>query len=456
MITTARNATMQDMIALLTEQRARRHDIVVPGSLLRFKDGNLVISGAEANITEDGVTEVNGTYTPTEIFDGNLAERLDIPIALLRRFRGGRQESGKRKIQERIDLFDALVNGYLQGRKGKLSRQGLDKLSNHEHGSGDPEMGYDDYVLQPVASDPRKFTCRLWLGNPDGGVARALLSDKFGIMDNFDAAAAMVQGFEEAGLDASQLVITGDLSERRMYLKVHAPEIFTLAPELLKGYRSPFDDEGMASQRQHTVADRIAAGNEYIAAGSPRDGHNFYKAGEEPIVHAGFVLSNSEVGQGSFQITPQVVVLKCTNGLTQMQDSGGRRHVGAKLEEGVINWSQRTQQKNLELITSMTTDAVARFLSVGYVEEVVARLEEKSGKPIAKPQEVIEHVAKQLKFDDVAVAGIMEHFFMGGQRTAGGVMQAITSYSQTVESADEAHELDALAVQAMELAYAAS
>ena len=37
------------------------------------------------------------------------------------------------------------------------------------------------------------------------------------------------------------------------------------------------------------------------------------------------------------------------------------------------------------------------------------------------------------------------HFIRGGQLTAGGVMQAVTSVAQTLDDADAAHEMEASA-----------
>ena len=45
-----------------------------------------------------------GTYTPTEVCDQGLADKLGIPAAYLRRMR-----------EQRPDLYDANVNGWLDG-----------------------------------------------------------------------------------------------------------------------------------------------------------------------------------------------------------------------------------------------------------------------------------------------------------------------------------------------------
>ena len=45
------------------------------------------------------------------------------------------------------------------------------------------------------------------------------------------------------------------------------------------------------------------------------------RAGAEPIVFAGFVISNSETGGGAFSVTPRLVVKVCNNGLTITADA---------------------------------------------------------------------------------------------------------------------------------------
>jgi hypothetical protein len=112
----------------------------------------------------------------------------------------------------------------------------------------------------------------------------------------------------------------------------------------------------------------------------------------------------------------------------------------------------RQQDRNLALVTAQTRDAVAKFLSPAYVEAKVEQLQERAGAPVAKPEETIKVLGKKLAFSDEAVTGILAHFIAGSQLTAGGIAQAITSYSQTVPDADAAFDLEVKAVQAMELA----
>ncbi len=415
--TTLRNGGLDEIIAMLTEQQGRKIDQIVEASQLRLKDGQLIATRLDPKIDLDGVTPNDGRYAPTEIFDEGLAERLGIPLPYLRRLRA-----------ERIDLLDANVNGLLHGKQVKRA---------------------GDVVETVFPGDPRLHTLRLFRGADNGpGIARALLSNRYARLDNLDGLMAMLDGVTAAGIDPATLTFDRcDLSDRRMYVKVSAPEIRALAPELLRGYRNPFARPEIAERRVHG---RNVEEWRRIAAAEGK-GYSEEEGGE-PIVFAGFVFSNSEVGSGRWSLSPQIVVRICKNGLTFTDDAFGRTHLGAALEQGAIEWSADTQDKNLALVTAQTRDAVKKYLDAGYVAAKVAQLEQTAGAPVDRPEETIKALSTKLRFSPEAAAGILSHFIVGGQITAGGIMQAVTSYSQTVGDADEAFDMERKAVQAMELA----
>jgi hypothetical protein len=410
LITATRNATLQDMVAILQEQQARKLDLVLPASKLQFRDGQLVLSGLELQLTADGFMDHNGTYRATDVFDGHLADRFDIPVRYVRKMR-----------TERPDIFDATFNAWIGGRREKRIFQS--------------DMPEGRVVRDAIPGDPRKFLLRLFRGDDGTGVARALLSDRYATMDNLDGLVAMLAGLREAGID-NPVIDRCDITDRRLYVRVTAPEIKAMAPELLRGYRNPFVSPDI--ERWRGVAQR--EGMAYTE-----------EEGGEPIVFAGFVFSNSEVGAGRWQITPQIIVKICKNGLTMTEDVFGKTHLGGRLDEGVINWSPETQQQNIALVTSMTKDVVAEFMTPDYVEAKVAKLEALAGAPVRRPDETIKVVTKKLGFAEAHYEGILQHFIAGGQSTAGGVLNAVTSYSQTLPDADEAFELERKAVDALAL-----
>jgi hypothetical protein len=388
LITHARSANLQDMIDVLRDQQTRKIDVVAPASRLKFKDAQLQLSGLDPVMDLNGVTDPNGLYRPTDVFDEGLASKLNIPLAYVRRLR-----------LERPDLYDANANGLLRG-KAKL------------------KDGQQEWLFQP---DERKFLLRTFRGDDgEAGIARAFLSNQYGIMDHLDILTAAFDGIRQAGVDID--VRECDLSDRKMYVKIKAPGINALAPALLANYKSPF------------------SGN---------------RGAENPTVFAGLVISNSEVGGGAFNITPQLIVEVCDNGMTITKDVMRLVHLGSRLGEGVIKWTQDTVDKELTVVTAKARDAVATFLDVDYMTQIIRDMEEKSGKPVPNDKiEDVKVIAKKLGFDQSAQDNVFAHFLQGGDLTAGGVMHAVTSAAKLEKDADKAADMEGAALQALELAFA--
>ncbi len=74
-----RNATLGDLAAMLRYQQARKLDIVAPATAIRAHCGQLALDGTDPQLGPDGVTMTTGTYTPTEVCDQGLADKLAIP-----------------------------------------------------------------------------------------------------------------------------------------------------------------------------------------------------------------------------------------------------------------------------------------------------------------------------------------------------------------------------------------
>ena len=399
MQTTTRNADLTDLMTMLREQHTRKVDVVAPASTIRAVDGNLTIRGAEQIISEDGVTSTDGVYVPTAVADEQVADKLAIPVAYLRRLR-----------TDRPDLYDANVNGWLHGRKA-LVRRGLNpEFSSHFTGPDRPQQWIESTVREAIPGDPRSFMVRCFRGD-DGapGIARAFLSDRYSVVDNIDVLMAALDGIRDAGVNVD--IDGGDLTERRMVVRVTCPEVTALAPVLLAGYRSPFTGE----------------------SGS-----------DNPTVWAGFQISNSEVGGGAFTITPRLVVQVCRNGMTIAKDALQKIHIGGKMDAGVVRWQEDTQQAAVALVKKQTRDAVQSFLSPEYLTGAIARLEADAAAPVETHEEV-RTMVKALRYTDTEVDGILSHFTRGGQMTRGGVVNAVTAYAQTVEDGDAAYALEARA-----------
>lgn len=380
-----RHAELAQLVDALQSQHTRSVDFTAKANSLRFEGGNLVVPTGEVKLTEDGVTTVDGRYTPTVVGDEGVSDKLGIPLAYVRRLRA-----------EALDLYDANANEWL--RRAPVDRTFLLRLLRVEG------------EQLPVEGLPN-------------GTLRALLSDRYRAIDNLDVVLATLDGVRKGGIDPQSLQISADLTDRRMHVRVTSPEISTNVQALVEGYRVP------------GAPDR--AGRDY------------------PLLYAGLVISNSEVGEGGFSVRPRVVWQVCTNGQTMTREGMRAVHLGGKLDtEGEIRWSEETQQANLRLITSKTTDAVRAFLSTEFLNTLVSKMADAAGVKVADPVKTVTDVSKRLGYTKEQSADILNAFIDGGQRTAAGVMQAVTWVAQHTVDGDTAARLEASAFEALALAAA--
>jgi hypothetical protein len=238
------------------------------------------------------------------------------------------------------------------------------------------------------------------------GIARSWLSDRFQTLDHIDSLFSALDGVRQAGVEIE--IRRADLSETKLRVCLSSPQVLAQAPNFMRGYRAPNGQSG--------------ADNPYLAAG--------------------VMISNSETGGGAFTLAPWVEFLVCTNGQTRMQEAIRKVHIGAQMETGVVSWSAETRQANIELIRSQSKDAMTAFLSADYLQTVVADLEGLGPRQLDRPQEVIESIGKKLAYTEDERASILDFFIKGGQPTAGGLMNAVTAYAQTVDDPDRAAEFE--------------
>lgn len=407
-----RNADLETLAAALENLNARAVDVTVPAPSLVSTLGGYHVSGitrvtpaVEASMDENGVTpgrpetieDLTGTYVPTRVADYQIAQRLGIPPSYLRKLRDNAM----------IGTYDENVNAWIER-----------------------------------AEPGTKYLLRLLTGGGvDGapGIVRAMLSDNYRPIDNMDVLIAALSGIRDAGV---RPIFTADLTDRRMIVRALVPEVSVMAPTLLDGYRDPWTrgvaPSGWDAQRW---AGHRAAVQERIARGGLSVG--------DPVLFSGVRISNSETGGGRFLITPEVVVLSCLNGQTMIEDGFGKTHLGAELAAGQIEWGNDTIYHNRELVKAQARDAMAKFISTDYLTAKRDELERAAGIIVPDAPAVISAVAVKLGFTKDEARGILDFFIDGGQRTTGGVMQAVTAYAQTIADADAAWDMQRNGVKSM-------
>lgn len=386
--TLARRAELGELHTMLTDRQARKADAVVPAIAIQSRRGVLHVAGAiDATLSPQGVSAAgDASLRPTRSADAQIAERLGIQVAYLRRLR-----------TEAPEVYDDNVNGLLALHPGRrfLVRGLVD--------------GPDVVPDFAPTSDAEM--------NTTSGVLRALLSDSYRPIEDLDVLLATLDGIRASG---QRVEIRGcDLTENRMFVAVACPQVARLAPTLLSGYRSPFTGETGA---------------------------------ENPLVFAGFVFSNSETGAGRYSLTPRIEVQVCRNGMTITRDAVSEVHLGGKLDAGPVRWSADTTRKSTDLITAKTRDAVTGFLSEPYLARQLEAIEAEAGTPVHDVTGTVEHVTTELRYSAAQADAILSDFIDGGDRTAGGVLHAVTSAAQRQDDAETAHAMEADGLRALTLA----
>ena len=319
-----RKINIQQLVEELKAQNLKKHDIVVPLSCLSFSEGRLVVKNSDGNndlsklLEGTGITTTDLTLEVLDYCHKLVGDKLGIPRSYY-----------DRMLDKHLGLLDTNVNHWLSESKSNyFLRSFIDR---------DEQIGY----------------------------ARALLSDRYNVIDNYDVLFAALDAIRKS--DTKLEIEYADITETKMYIRFVCPEIEVKAPDLLMNYRvpgKPNNDGGTDSK--------------------PQDG-----------IISGFVISNSEVGAGQFSISPRAVVLACRNGMIFKDDAFNKVHLGAKMDEySSITWSEETKRKNYELIMAQVSDAVKTFISTDYLGAKINKLMENGLQELKHPTDTIKNVCK--------------------------------------------------------------
>lgn len=237
----------------------------------------------------------------------------------------------------------------------------------------------------------------------DGDV-RALLSDRYRQLDNFDLLGAVLPIFKS---DSDFRVESCDVTEKRLYLQV--------------------------------VNDRITTS---------------VKKGDE--VQAGIVISNSEIGDGSLRIEQMVYRVVCTNGAISAQ-AIRKNHVGragsGDLDEAVEFYRTETRKADDRAFWMKVQDAVRGSFDETRFHALVRKMQDaaKDEAPAsADLPAIVEVVATRYGFSEVEKKGVEGHFLRGGDFSRYGLLNAVTRAAQDVEGYDRAVEFERIGGDVLE------
>lgn len=175
----------------------------------------------------------------------------------------------------------------------------------------------------------------------DGNI-RAILSDRYRVLDNYDLMFLALDEFAKAGAEVHKL----NLTESHLFIKAVTPR--------LQGEVRPGD-----------------------------------------TVQGGLVLRNSEVGASRFAVEPFVLRLRCTNGLI-VSEGYSRVHLGRRKEEGEFNWSSETIYLENQAIWSAVRDVIRNTFDPASFESIVARLKNNAETSVSSPVQAIDNIVTHI------------------------------------------------------------
>lgn len=228
------------------------------------------------------------------------------------------------------------------------------------------------------------------------GTARAFLSNRYRRIDNMEIAEIVLpelQKLEGAVFESCQI------TESRMYIKVVNPRL--------------------------------------QAEVSPGD-----------IVQSGIIISNSEVGQGSVSIQPLVFRLVCSNGMVINDAQAKKYHLGqASSTDGNLEiYSNDTLAAIDTAFIKQMRDTVAAAVDQARFAKVIdlMRTARDAAMKTHDIPNLVQLTGKEFGITESERSGVLQHLIEGKDLSLYGLSNAVTRYSQDVDSYDRATELEGI------------
>jgi hypothetical protein len=250
------------------------------------------------------------------------------------------------------------------------------------------------------------------------GKARAFLSDKFRPIENEDLAETVLPLLLDGGRFD---IMSCEVTERKLYIKVV----------------------------DKSVSRKLAETGNFMGDGK----HRIVR-----IAAPAITISNSEVGHGALSIQAGIYDSFCSNLATFAARSMKKYHVGARHdllgEDVVALLSAQTQNLTNAALMSQVRDVVANAFNPARFNELVDTVEGTAKEKISDVDVVklVNLTGKQIGLTEGENKGVLSALIEGGDLTRFGLYNAVTAFSQKVESYDRATELERAGAAVVELA----
>jgi len=353
------------------EQDARSRDFIAPTNALQIetlnRDGSPADDSDQANVSRIVVEREDGA--PTHMYKAN-----DVALSQIGQRAGIDSRTMQRLQQGYPSQFDSVINAIWQ-------------------------------------KEPKNTMVRTFMDSDTGGIARAVLSDKFKTFDNTNLLQSAIPQLMES--EAQWKVVNADVTDKRLYLR--------LKSDVITG-------EG---------------------------------ANKGDLMASGIGLSNSEVGAGSVQVYQMYWTLACLNGM-QTENRHRQSHITSSQADG-DTWKMLTSEakdadnRALEL---KVRDLVAGYTSRDSFDEVIDQMK-KAGEDVIEGSvnNAVDNLGKVINLTkketssvlDGLMATIGQEGYAGNPVTRATMINAVTNVANSVH-ADEADDWQRRGGQILNLA----
>jgi Domain of unknown function (DUF932) len=317
--------------------------------------------------------------------------------------------------QELLDQQESKRDFHAQTKSLNMLPSGEFRLETKDNEVIMPATGYAHGQMATKLSIPKVYYDRMlknspqlladnvnhWLGGSEDtslvrslrGRMRAVLSDRYRIVDNHDILAMVLPELSEMG-DGIKIA-SCQVTDSKMYLKVINTNI-----------------------------------EEAISVGDP--------------VQAGFVLSNSEIGNGSVSVEPFIYRLICKNGMVMRDGRQRKNHVG-RVKENNDLYAIDTLQAIDEAFKLKLRDLVQNAISISTFRNAVGDLKiAKTSLIMGSPVKAVEVTAKAIGLNESESGLVLNHLIRSGDLSKFGMLNAVTRTAEDTEDYDRATEIERL------------
>lgn len=241
-------------------------------------------------------------------------------------------------------------------------------------------------------NDPKRYMVRTL-----GTKARAFLSDRYEVIDNWDVLKAVMPALKPFKEKDDLVFEQSHVTDNNLYLRFTVP---SYAQEI----------------------------------------------GVDDIMHYGLQIKNSEVGLGSVEVAPFAKRLVCLNGMVATDFGQNKKHLGKSQWDGVdrsILRQETIRQGNKAWIMTVQDSVDSMFNGTTFEQITDSFINSRNNTvEIERPKKAIELLQKEYDFSEFEGDSILEHLLGAGDKTQFGLANAITRTATDIPNVDRSIKLE--------------